>query len=384
VRGFLTFLTIVLASIGIGAAALDATGNQSIPSLPKITSTAFPYNDQFSSIISDGSVLKLFGPTGPQPDRCIYALVATENLHRSRPRTFNCNSPFAELPKSQLVTAVTSYANTPRTEVRIARRNTTSRRVSYGPVVMRFEDASNTHLEQIYGGGSLWVFDAATPQGALLLRVSPTTGSVENRIVVPDQPFRPILAANKDGLWMEVAVNGGFDYATPSNAPIYHVAPGANSATVVHRGGRAALWIAASDHTAWVDESIFHPGKHGGFSESLLRFEGPKALLVSQKDVTSLAWVTATADLSGDLWATVIPERHASSCKGTQDVVRFDSRTGRGAKVALLPQVTVWTSIPYACELFGMNTASTFLGGALYVLYDGLSGGYTRLYRIAK
>ena len=60
------------------------------------------------------------------------------------------------------------------------------------------------------------------------------------------------MVANGDGLWLDPATNGGIDGV--SVAPVLHVAFGASKPVVVHRGGRAAMWMVASAHTVWFEQ----------------------------------------------------------------------------------------------------------------------------------
>lgn len=125
----------------------------------------------------------------------------------------------------------------------------TGARVSYSPVVMRYQDASDTRPMWTYGPDSLWLYDVDTRRGPEVLRFSSLTGRLEQQVMMP-QLYRPVIAANQDGLYLMAAVNGG---AGSGPQALYRVKPEARTAIVVHRGGRAALWLVAHAHTVWAE-----------------------------------------------------------------------------------------------------------------------------------
>jgi hypothetical protein len=52
--------------------------------------------------------------------------------------------------------------------------------VSYGPVVMRYQDSSDTRPMWTYGPGSLWLYDVDTERGPEVLRFSSLTGRLDD------------------------------------------------------------------------------------------------------------------------------------------------------------------------------------------------------------
>jgi hypothetical protein len=225
---------------------------------------------------------------------------------------------------------------------------------------MSFDEASDTHLEWTYGPGSLWLFDTATPRGAEALRVSTATGRVEDTVPLP-RIFRPLLAADADGLWLALAPSGGAPGRGP--APLYHVAPGARSAVLVHRGGRAALWLAAAGHTVWADVVS------GRRRQTIWRFDGPAGTARRLARADDLHAAAAVVEPGGRaLWAASdVPVGGRFFHCSREQVVRIDARTGRRAVVAdvRLPEA--------AC---GAVTGATFAYGAFYFATP------SRLYRI--
>jgi len=255
-----------------------------------------------------------------------------------------------------------------RQRVRVARVDWRTHHVSYGPVVMTFDEASDTHLEWTYEAGSLWLFDTATRHGAEVLQVSAATGRVENTVRLP-RSSRPLLAANLDGLWLAIAPNGGAPARGP--APLYRVAPAARSATLVRRGGRAALWLAAAGHTVWANIVS------GLSSEEIWRFDGPagSARPLARADQLN-ASAAAVEPGSGALWTlSDVPKGGKFfSCTGER-VVKIDARSGQQTVVATvhLPQARCG-------GLYGSTQSATFAYGAFYFLDASATPG--RLYRV--
>lgn len=227
-------------------------------------------------------------------------------------------------------------------------------RLKDGPVLFRYDDASDTKPLWTYGGGSLWVYDVATTKGPLLLRLSAATGRLERTIRMP-RIFRPLLAANADGLWLVPATNGGM--SGPGAAPVLHVTP-AGRVVTIHREGRAALWITAHGHTVWT-ELI------GGTSSlSLWRFDGPTAKATRLAQPRGLIAAGAVYG-AGSLWAVTVFDRCAK-----EGVVRIDPRSGRFTRRATVPALDTCSGV---LDPGGM----TFFRGSLYFL------DMPRLYRVA-
>jgi hypothetical protein len=186
-----------------------------------------------------------------------------------------------------------------------------------GKVAMRYEDASNTRPQYAWSGTSLWIYDVATTKGAEVLRLDADTGEVLQRTVMP-KLFRPVMVANRDGLWLDPATNGGVDGV--SVAPLLHVAVGAAKPVVVHRGGRAAMWMVASPHTVWLEQIA------GRSSVSIWRIDHSKAQLLARP--RKIGYVAAYG--SGRLWEL--------TCGATEHLVRVAPNTGALTQVQHVPR----------------------------------------------
>jgi hypothetical protein len=225
-----------------------------------------------------------------------------------------------------------------------------------GRIVLRYPDGSDTRPLWAYGPGTLWLYDVSTRRGPELLRFSTTTGRLKQRLAMP-KLYRPVVAANADGLWLAAAVNGGVSGQYP--AALYHVAPGARTAVVVHREGRAALWIAAHGHTVWAELVS------GRRTAALWRFDG-RAAKPRRLWRHRIAAATAATYGGGSLWG-VAPNR--DGCR-TERVVRIDPRTGRETRLANVPVLDDCGGLVLEPD------ALTFYRGALYFL------DVPRLYRV--
>ena len=176
-----------------------------------------------------------------------------------------------------------------------------------GRVVMHFEDASDTRPQYAWYGRSLWIYDVATTQGAEVLRFDAHTGTLLQRTAMP-KVYRPVMAANGDGLWLDPAGNGGIDGT--NIAEMFHVGFGVSRPVVVHRGGTAAVWIASSTHTVWFEQAS------GPTSMSLWRIDGTHARLLARP--TRIGFSAAYG--AGKLWEL--------TCGVKNHLLRIDPSTG--------------------------------------------------------
>jgi len=188
-----------------------------------------------------------------------------------------------------------------------------------GKVVMRFGDYSDTRPQYAWYGRSLWIYDVATSRGPEALRFDSQTGVLLQRTAMP-RVYRPVMAANGDGLWLDPATNGGLDGVNV--APLLHVPFGASKPVVVHRGGRAAMWMAASAHTVWFEQIS------GGSSVSIWRVDRSTVrLLARPKPIGDQA-----AYDQGRLWEV--------ACGSRKDrLLRVDPDSGALTPIGQFPDV---------------------------------------------
>jgi hypothetical protein len=120
------------------------------------TSATIPSNLAFTAMASSPTGLVLSGTTtldGDQGALCLMARANARTLALSGIVEPFCDSP---LLSGRSVVAVQRHSGSMLTSVRIAHLSPTGH-VEVGPVVVRFEEASDTHLESVYTAGSLWL-----------------------------------------------------------------------------------------------------------------------------------------------------------------------------------------------------------------------------------
>src|SRR5690242_18013347 len=258
---------------------------------------------QWWSVAPAGHALLVTGSpaTGPQ---CAFYVVELGTFKGRGPVTRACSNPPVLLHRVEPV--VGSTANAFHVPVTVA-----------GRVVMRYEDASDTRPQYAWYGRSPWIYDVATSDGAEALRFDAKTGALLQRTAMP-KLFRPVMVANADGLWLDPATNGGVDGVAV--ATVLHVAFGASTATVVHRGGRAAMWMAASAHTVWF-EQISGPSR-----VAIWRIDGTKLRLLARPNRIGFQGVYG----GGQLWEL--------TCGVKEHLLRLDPDTGTSTPVGQFPR----------------------------------------------
>lgn len=185
-----------------------------------------------------------------------------------------------------------------------------------GKVVFRYEDASDTRPQYAWYGRSLWIYDVATTQGPKAFRFDARTGRLLQKTSMPPVE-RPVMVANGNGLWLDPATNGGI--SGENVVPVLHVPFGASKPVVVHRGGRAALWMAASAHTVWFEQIA------GRQSISIWRIDGTRVHLLSRPK--KIGFWAAYGD--GKLWEL--------ACGAKNHLLRVDPDTGALTPVGQFP-----------------------------------------------
>jgi hypothetical protein len=330
------------------AAGCDSSVMQLLAVL--VSSLYLPFAGMWSSVQPDGAHLLVSG-YARVGNGCAWLTVDPARLTAKETHTSCARPPGAVAP---YVPVVVPNPHSQWQTVRLA--HIIGKTVQYGPIVLRYSDGSDTRPIWTYGGGSLWLYDVATTRGSELLRFSATTGHLLQQLAMP-KLFRPVVAANLDGLWLVAAVNGGVSAQYP--AALYHVAPGSSRAVIVHREGRAALWITAHKHTVWAELIS------GRQTVALWRFDGTNA---KARRLSRDTHVTRTAAVYGDgnLWAIA---NDGTACT-KEHIVRIDPATGRETTIATVPVLDTCGNL--VLEPAGL----TYFHGAVFFL-DG-----PRLYRV--
>lgn len=359
----------------LGALATVVVAATPAVSTPAVSTLVLPSSAGFDSVEPLGDRLLISGYDN-QGDGCRWLVVTPGTLHIDTSLRASCERP--PIATERFVPVEFPLRASNSLAVRIARPNADAARVSYGPVVMTFPDVSDTGAEFTYGPGTLWIYDVATRQGAGLraevLEVSTTTGAVVRTVHVP-KLYRPLLAADADGLWIADSPEGG----DSAPVPLYLLAPDASRPRLVHRGGYAAFWLLAAGHTAWADitSSTRHPYV---IRQEIWRFDGPAAsahALASADELTEPG--PALAPGAGSLWLiTGVSSNGRFYACHTQRVVRIGAGSGRQSVVATL-ELPGQPCDPYGGVAYG-NGADAFVDGAFYFL-DNV-GAASTLYRV--
>jgi hypothetical protein len=277
---------------------------------------------QWWSIAPAGHFLVVTG-TPPTGSLCAFFVVDTTTLKGHGPYRRNCDKPPVATHR---LAPVTVYSRTSQYyAVTVA-----------GKIVMHYEDGSDTRPQSATYGRSLWLYDVATSEGPEVLRFDARSGALLQRTAMP-RLFRPVMVANGDGLWLDPATNGGIDGV--SVVPVLHVRFGASKPDVVHRGGRAAMWMAASAHTVWFEQIA------GRSSISIWRIDHTTVRLLARS--RKIAFQGGYGD--GKLWEL--------TCGEKEHLLRVDPDTGSLTPAGQFPK-----SVNYC------DASLTVAGGKVFVL----------------
>lgn len=277
---------------------------------------ALPTGYSFDRFAYDAGKLAIAGTTSNAVDApCVKALVNPSSGEIGPVVTGDCADPamFGHLLGAVVAGAAT---NTATVRVRLAGSATP------GPVVMTYNDASNTHLVTAYADdGSLWIYDVAAVGGPRALQVS-SAGKIETNVAMP-QLFRPVVAANADGLWIGNSILG-----TPGSgtfAALYRVAARGKTATPVLADKSVVTdWLVADHGSVWA--GVRTPGEE---QETLWRIDAGKPVFHVAEPILFTMNVVGG---EGGLWAVLLDKAGQ-----TLNVVRIDPDTGELTTHGKLP-----------------------------------------------
>jgi hypothetical protein len=227
-------------------------------------------------------------------------------------------------------------------EVRLAFRTAPSGPIRVGPVLMKFQFNSGSHLEWTYGPGVLWMFEEQTANGPEVFRVSEATGAVLQVTKVPDL-LRPLISANADGLYLAPGPISESNYG----GTIEYVGIGARHPQAVGHEpapGGYSSWIIAEGTSVWSDECT----RPAASSCTIWRFAGPDlqpVFHVADSGRTG-TWVSGSAAM-GFYTSVRSNSSLGTSAPSTEPwtIVHIDPETGATSDVASLTLPT-FTTIP--------------------------------------
>ena len=336
----------------------------------RFPSVALPSGYLFDEItVVDGRLVIDGEVAGTDAARCASATVDARTLAVGRSREASCDDPSVYNQAIGTVTTFVKGSNDNFT-IRVARVDPRTGRVSDGPVVMTYSHDSTTNPVTAIGGGWLWIYDAGTPKGPELLQVSEASGAVVNTVAMP-QIYRPLMAANDDGLWLGPAINGG------GPATLYHVASRAKTATVVVGAHSSVCWLLGSRHDLWAGI-----GPTCG-RQSIQHYKGTAIQFTVDDDGYDPSAVVGDAahGLFTMQWVPPAGIGAPSVSPRPQEIIRIDPDTGAERVVARLPAVA-----PTLASMGLATGQAAYFAGSLYLLEppfrQGGYLGYSRLLRV--
>jgi hypothetical protein len=382
-RGIAVASTAALSLAGIAIAATALAGNDttprpvgpavisSTPGTPKVTSLALPSGYTFSGLSTASGPLLLTGEVAStdQNAPCVRTPVNTAKLSVGAVTTGACDEP--EMSGERVAIDVInpdggSVAFTTSIAITVTDPKTGTPKT--GPVVMRISEASDTNPVVAYGGDSLWIYDVDTSNGPEAIQVSATSGQVENVVRTPEL-YRPIMAANGDGLWLGNSIQG-----SPVAGTLFHVASGSHDVTTVVSSATDAVdWMVADSGHVWAG---IRPA--GGSLLSLWRFDGPKATVAFHTSEPTLQAGPnfVVGNEQNGLWLTTPAPPIGATPSPTDnqhlDVVKLDADTGKPTVEAALPPLDQLDA-----ESQTATGQAAFFAGSYFLLQSPLVGGYT-------
>jgi hypothetical protein len=352
------------------------------------SSVSLPSRYLFNQISVTNGALSLtgeFADTTASTPPCASTFVDPKTLQLRQVREASCNDP---TNYGQTIGIVNQHVpNSNNATIRVARIDAHTGHVSEGPVVMVYSFGSTSRPVSVTGGGWLWVFDAAATKGPELLQISASSGNVVNTVTMPPI-YRPILAANDDGLWLGPSITGG------GPAALYYVASRSHTATVVvpgmipsaatKRGSitQSVCWLLGDGHALW---SGIGPTCA---QQTIRRYNHADLQPVFVVPDHGYAPNSVVGDETHGLWTmqwvpplgTAIPTAAARS----QVVVRIDPNTGTEQVAARVPAITF---PQYGDASLGLlDGQAAYFRGSLYLLEppfrQGGYNGYSSLIRV--
>lgn len=333
--------------------------------------------DQLVQDISaaNGRLLLTGQPLNPSSALCTAIPVDPNTLALGPTRQGNCDNPSLKGHQVGVVVAQGSSRGFDST-VKVATANPVTGKTSLGPVLFSYADSSSSRPVWVYGGNWLWIYDVDTPNGPEVVQVSASTGQRQSTVAMP-KLYRPVLAANDDGLWAGDSIEGG----GAGIDTLYQVAPGAHEATPVIPGTAVVRWLVAAGHEAWVGTS-----QPGGTAQEIWRFDGPAHTQALRVPESGFNPTTVIGDQADGLWTMQWqPPLGPQTPQGSrnQQIIRIDPNTGSEQVAATLPAVP----IPAGAGAYGLlEGQATVLDGAVYLLEPPFRAngyqGYNTLVRI--
>jgi hypothetical protein len=347
-------------------------------STAKTEHLTFPKDSWFSQITAASNGLLVSGQSQSNPramPTCVAAAVELDPLRLGPTDQGTCNDPL--LAGQTVGTVNTTLPGSNNATLAIAHLDAQTGQVLVGPVVMTYAYVSDTRPVMAYGPGLLWIYDVATTNGPEVMQVSASTGAVMDTVSIPTL-YRPLLAANDNGLWIGNSDQGGECTGCGPPSVLYHVPPGGSAATVADADSTSvACWMVGDGDHLWVGVGA----DQACLIQTIRRFDGSGAQPVFAMADKSFDLFNVVGGEAEGLWTVVPypPTTRIPQGPYREDVIRIDPDTGQETVAAALP--------PIALPVYYWNTAQlwAFWGGSLYLLQpppQPTGDGYGALLRV--
>ena len=239
----------VAAAGGFSGPGLGGTSTANKPSkpvalenVPRATpqTVALPVKLTNAMLVSGDGSLVVVGSVGASR-RCEMVRLNTSTLRESSFVVPACGT-WATWSGSSVLLVVDQYVKGTNDDeqLHLERVNPRNGRAILGPAVMPLVGSQIAHVGYAYSDDSLWIA-GNTPEGSLLVQVSPATGQLLQQWALPIGFDTAVATADDDGVWFSSTPEG------TTNPGLYHVVAGNPTVTRVNdlTGTIGTLWLQA-------------------------------------------------------------------------------------------------------------------------------------------
>ncbi len=251
--GVSTVVAVVLALIGFGMATILRGSSDRSPSLTRSATSSkwsirsLTFSGQFvpEQVVSVGGSVWVLGTSGQStPERCSIEELDPITLQQHIYPISVCGSYMAVGSGLIYIAGDVSAINNDEFHLEIFNPATKHATVM-NPVMITTQGSGRAHMDMTYGAGSIWM----SYWGSELIRVSPSTGAVLQRITnaPPSEGGHGTIVANGGDLWIAEGAS--------SAAAIYRLAADSKTISTIYTGPAhsSVLWLSSIGPTVWAD-----------------------------------------------------------------------------------------------------------------------------------